>query len=468
MPSNPRRNFNLFDLGLFFVLSFLTHFFNLSFPKTVVFDEAHFGLYASKYLSHQYYFDIHPPLGKMVLGLFAFLAKLKPGFDFAVNTPYGESNFLILRFLPAFFGFLFVILVYLFVIELGFSRRAAFLSGFLVLFDNALTVQSQLILLDIILLFFIFLSLYLFLLARRFLPLSKKWFLFNFFCGLSLAAAISIKWTGLGVLGIVWVLSILQDRVFSRPKREILARVFFLFILPLLVYFLIFALHFHLLPLACSENCGYVLDRHLLTPKDSFYNTPPSGNLIDKFIETNRLMLLANLGAGSCFVQSDWFSWPFMIGTIRYFTGIEADKVSFVSFAGNPIVWLLGLVGILGYFYSVTRNYFYKFRLSLPSSFYSPNCLFLVLGYLTYFLPFASIERFMLMYHYLPALSFSIIFFALFFEGFLTLAFNPSTENRLFFSQKKANVLFSAVLISVFLGFLFVSPFTYGIYLILS
>src|SRR4030043_2002870 len=155
---------NSWDLILLGIFAFLTRFINLSFPAKVVFDEAQFGLFSTKYYSHQYFFDFHPPLGKMLIALSNFFGEINLSFNFEAGMSYGDFNYLVLRLLPALFGSLLVILIYLFVKELGFSRRVAFLAGFLVLFANALIVQSRLILLDAFLVFFIFLSFYLFIL----------------------------------------------------------------------------------------------------------------------------------------------------------------------------------------------------------------------------------------------------------------------------------------------------------------
>ena len=446
---------NSWEILFLGVFSFFTRFFNLNFPPKVVFDEAHFGLYATKYLSRQYYFDIHPPLGKMLLALSSFLGKIKSGFDFAVNSDYGDLNFLALRFLPALFGSLLVLLIYFLVKEIGFSRRIAFLSGFLVLFDNALIVQSKFILLDIILVFFIFLSFYLFFLSKKFLPLSSKWCLFNLLTGLSLGTVISIKWTGVGILGIIWFLSFSDILLKESLKKENLIKIFSLLVLPLVVYFLIFTLHFSLLPFACTSNCGAIFDPYLEHTSHSFYssfNQPPEGNLFKKFIETNKLMLAFNLGSIPYYYQSDWYGWPFMVRPVHYFKEFQDDKTSYIFLLGNPIIWWLGIVGVIGILYLWIKNFFYSFKLKLPPFFYSGNLRILLFGYFVYLIPFAAIERFVLIYHYLPALVFSIIIFSVFFEGIL----------ETFFSKKKANFLFFILLLLVFLSFLFFSPLTYG------
>ncbi|HEX9722169.1 MAG TPA: phospholipid carrier-dependent glycosyltransferase [Candidatus Paceibacterota bacterium] len=237
-----------------------TRFWHLSSPARVIFDETHFGLYATKYLSHEYYFDIHPPLGKLLVALFSWIGGVSSGFSFELNAPYEDPSFVALRFLPAFLGALLVPLAYLFVKELGFSRRAAFVAGFLVLFDNALLVQSRFTMLDIPLLFFILLSLYFFILARKTTMFSGKWYTFYTACGLALGAAISTKWMGFGALGIVWFFQFLHGNFFAKPRAQKLFITAFLVVLPIVLYLGVFSVHFALLSDICQENCGYVTE----------------------------------------------------------------------------------------------------------------------------------------------------------------------------------------------------------------
>jgi dolichyl-phosphate-mannose--protein O-mannosyl transferase len=44
-------------------LALITRSYAIHFPGEVVFDEVHFGKFASYYLRQEYYFDVHPPLG---------------------------------------------------------------------------------------------------------------------------------------------------------------------------------------------------------------------------------------------------------------------------------------------------------------------------------------------------------------------------------------------------------------------
>jgi len=465
---------NSWELIFLGVLSFFTRFFNLSFPSKVVFDETHFGLYASKYLSHQYFFDIHPPLGKMILAFFGFLGKIRTDFNWAINSEYPlDFNFIAFRFLPAFLGSLLVVLIYLLVKEMGFSKRVAFLSSFLVLFGNAFIVQSRFILLDIILLFFIILSLYLFILSKRFSFFSFNYYLSNLLCGLALGCAISIKWTGFGILGIIWLFIVFEDKLLFKTFKEILLKIILIFIFPLLIYFTVFILHFYLLPFECNSNCGADIEskQNIASPSDKDFteffgfgrNQIPPGSFLEKSVKVNKIAWLTCENKDTRYLfESDWWTWPFMIKPILYFTENYNNKTSFIYFLGNPMVWWLGFLGIIGFFYLIIRNFFYKFKLKVSPLFYSYNTRIVVFAYIVYLFSFAAIPRFMLIYHYLPALTFSIIIFAIFFEGVIESIFGPSNKNEILFQNKKANILLFIILIAVFLSFLYFSPFTYG------
>lgn len=436
-------------LGIF---AFLTRFFNLRFPSKVIFDEAHFGLYAAKYLSHQYYFDIHPPLGKMLLALFAFFGDVQAGFNFGVNSDYGDINFLALRFLPAFLGSLLILLIYFLVKEMGFSKRSAFLASFFVLFDNALIVQSRFILLDIILVFFIFLSFYLFLLTKKFPPLSFRWYLFHFLTGLSMGAAISIKWTGFGIFGLISILALKDISLSESLKKENLIKIFSILFLPIVIYFLIFALHFYFLPSYCESNCGYVLEETSFLDFDN--DKQPQGNFFEKFVEVHKLMFFNNfIGPASFYYQSDWYSWLFMIRPVKYFEEPQNNKISYIFFLGNPFVWWLGTMGIIVILYLLVKNVFFSFKLKIPVLFRSEHLASLLLGYFFYLIPFATVQRYLIIYHYLPALIFSAIVFSIFFD---------ETSRLVFKSPRAANISFLSLLFLVFITFAFFSPLTYG------
>ncbi|XP_077862680.1 protein O-mannosyl-transferase 1-like [Saccoglossus kowalevskii] len=141
-------------------LALVTRLWNLGTPREIVFDEVHFGQFTALYLKRTFFFDVHPPLGKLLFTAVGYFAGFDENFVFAkigaeypVNVPVWH-----LRALSALFGTFLCPVVYQIIAELGFSHWSAMLAGFLVLFDNAILVQSRFILLDSMLLFFSMMS----------------------------------------------------------------------------------------------------------------------------------------------------------------------------------------------------------------------------------------------------------------------------------------------------------------------
>ncbi|KAL0089723.1 glycosyltransferase family 39 protein [Phycomyces blakesleeanus] len=240
------------------LLSFWTRFRLIGWSKVVVWDEAHFGKFGSHYLEHDFYFDVHPPLGKMLVGLSGWLAGYDGSFSFDSGQEYPENvNYTVMRLFNAVWGALMVPLAYATAEEMGMSYKACILAGTMILLDTAYLCISRFILLDSMLLFFTCTSLYCLSVFHnlREQPFSESWWLWLSLTGVSLGCVSSVKWVGLFAVALVGVYTIqeLWDMLgdVQMPKAKYvghwIARIICLICLPVAIYLFTFALHFALL-----------------------------------------------------------------------------------------------------------------------------------------------------------------------------------------------------------------------------
>ncbi|KAL0269207.1 UNVERIFIED_CONTAM: hypothetical protein PYX00_007014 [Menopon gallinae] len=183
-----------------FVLGLATRLYRLEEPRSIVFDELHFGKYVGLYMKQIFFFDSHPPLGKQLIAAAAYLAGFDGQFKFeSIGKNYPDTVPLFaLRCIPALCGSLLLPAVYHLMLELGFTQWTATLAGFLLLMDNALLTQSRFILMEPIMLLFSILGL---ICALKFKkcksPFSVKWWLWLILTSVSLTCCLCVKYIGI-------------------------------------------------------------------------------------------------------------------------------------------------------------------------------------------------------------------------------------------------------------------------------
>lgn len=121
------------------MLAFVVRFWGIGQPDQVVFDEVHFGGFASQYLRREYYFDVHPPLAKMLNALAGWVVGYDGSFGFSsIGDSYTESNvpYVGMRSFIAIMGSLTVPLVYAIMRESGYPILISAFSALLILFGE--------------------------------------------------------------------------------------------------------------------------------------------------------------------------------------------------------------------------------------------------------------------------------------------------------------------------------------------
>lgn len=173
-----------------------------------------------------------------------------------------------MRMLPALLGATLPIQTYITLRALSLSPLSSTLGSLLVLFDNALTAQSRLILLDSPLVFFTALTILCwcrFSNVDQVRPFSRSWWKWLGASGVSLGAVASCKWVGLftiatlGLSTISQLWALLGDlRVSPRVwLKHFFARALGLIVLPCLVYMACFKVHFSILH-SSGEGDGFM------------------------------------------------------------------------------------------------------------------------------------------------------------------------------------------------------------------
>lgn len=453
----PLRKFVLIWSLFLLIAGSAIHFFQLDQPRQVVFDEVHFGKFSSAYFTGENFFDIHPPLGKLIiaagakLGGYGDYLKENPPFPFEdIGEEFNSVPFLGFRFFPALAGTLLPLAVFLFLLSLGVRRSTAELASLFCLGETSLLTQSQYILLDSFLLLFGFLGLFFFFYAQK----KPTGFWLFILAGIFLGASLSVKWTGLSFMGIAlifWTIEFLDlnekalGSFFSKfifpksnpPSTSLekfqkerwlnpLKSLLLVLVSAFAIYSASFAVHFQLLPLAGPGDD--FMEENFRQGQLGFWG---------KFVQLNQKMLFYNSTLTASHPDASFFwQWPILKKPVHYWNEASAR----IIFFGNPVLWLGGFLGV------VLFLVFWK-KISLP-----PKTKFvLLLGYWSNLLPFVSVTRSLFLYHYLSALIFSFILWAV----VLTEVFD---QNKF-----KTKLLWAFFLFFALIGFLLSSCLAYGL-----
>jgi len=463
------------------VISFFTYFNNYHKPAGLFWDENYHIPSAEKYIQGVMFMECHPPLGKLLIALGEVILSPnrdidKTSFtstDYISGVPPGMS-FSGYRFFPTLFATCGAVLFFLLLFFISRNNLLSLAGSSLYLFDNALVVHFRGAMLDGIQLFFIFAALLCFLCSIR--DNRKPGWIHYSLLGLLSGLAISVKLNSTIILPLFVIMFGYEykselinsyNEIFSnRNIKNGLKQLLFLLkkSLPrvaqsvpviLIVFILVFWVHTGLgskipadktyaaspeyieimqqkrtlsissFPVMLGDNLSYIANYHKGVPKLDLTNPGENG--------------------------SHPFNWPFGNKTINYKWEKTGNKVRYLYLVGNPVIWTIGLAGILLGFVLAAGRFIFKTPVSNKNLF-NLVMVFLFL-YVSYMYTMISIDRVMYLYHYLIPLQFSL------FTAFLVFTYIYEE-----YIKKNSARLFIPVLliaILIFKTFLFFSPLTY-------
>jgi dolichyl-phosphate-mannose--protein O-mannosyl transferase len=421
-------------IAVLVLLGALTHVVGLTYPRQVVFDEVHWGKAVNAYCcSGERIFDVHPPHGKLLLTLGAVLGRYDGSIAFQqIGESYRDQPVFFIRLVPALAGILIPPLFFLWLRNLGAAFPTALLGGLLLTFDNALLLETHVLLFDGILVAATLGSLVCLLAAER-APTRGRALTLQIAAGALAGLAAGTKFTGLVAAALIAIH--LGVRV-ARARRELARRAVQFAVMAAAggaVYLAGWAIHFALL-----QHPG---------PADAFH--PTTGRFFEDLGVVHRTMMSANLTLAQTHPDASLpISWPWMKVPPYFWAGPGAA----LYLVGNPVVWWgssLLLIAIL-VIAALTKVTNLRLRAIHPR----PVTLwFPVVAYALAYLPLFGVRRVLFLYHYFTPLVFALTIALLWLQraGWIR-------SDRI----RDQHASYFGVIVALVVAFLLVSPLTYG------
>lgn len=245
------------------IVSFGLRYYELGANDTVIWDEAHFAKFGSFYNKHEFYHDVHPPLGKMLCGLSEWLV----GYDvnkhsdymFESGSKYPEGlNIFGMRLFQIVFSSMLTPIAWLTCRSLNMNLLTSYLISLMICLESSFIVLGKFVLLDSFLFFFTSTTILCLSQVHKYRRkenesnISNFWFIL---LGLNIGCVCSIKWVGLFVTAVVGIYTILDlwikfwdERIsWNAYLKQWIRRIISLIIIPACLYMIFFKIHLDLL-----------------------------------------------------------------------------------------------------------------------------------------------------------------------------------------------------------------------------
>ncbi|KAI9298186.1 glycosyltransferase family 39 protein [Neoconidiobolus thromboides FSU 785] len=325
-------------VGLIGIVGLLVRFFRISQPASVVFDEVHFGGFAAKYIKRDYFFDVHPPLAKLMIAAVGWFFGFDGSFDFEkIGKEFAGNHvpYTAMRLAQALFGWFLIPTAYLTSKVSGLTTEVAALGSLLVLFENALITQSRYIFLDSPLILFTALSVLFWSVFCNYekKAFSKGWWLSLASTGIFLGLTLSCKWVGLFAVALIGISTIRQlwelvgDLKVTPSKylQHFVARALCLIIIPISIYMFTFQVQFMVLN-KYTESANSM--------SSEFQNTLEGNGLVDakKDVIYGSKLRINHVATAGGYLHSHAHTYP---------GGSKQQQVTLYPFRDNNNFWTI-------------------------------------------------------------------------------------------------------------------------------
>jgi dolichyl-phosphate-mannose-protein mannosyltransferase len=365
LKKNPLAAVGLLVMAVFIFL----RIWRLGFPGETVFDEVYFPKMASQYLAGESFFDIHPPLGKLMIAVSEMIFG---------NTTVGW------RVVSLLTGIAMIAVGYWSSQQIFKDKTAAFLTALFIAIDGLFIVYSRTGLMDGFLILFGLASLgFCWQFRTRRAKGESAWgsiFLTGLFAGL----AVAVKWIGVGFLPIV-ALTVAITLFFDKKQK------------PDFADWIVWLLSFVIIPFAL-----YTLP-FLANWQSDFWN---------QFTLWHRQSWDYNIHLDATHpYASKWWSWPFLIRPIWFYYKGADQIVTGVDAIGNPIVWWGSTLAVV---YSILVSGYMWLNRKKPENHVIdqaiiPSIYFTIAGWAAFYLPWTVIGRVLFLYHYFASYLFALL-----------------------------------------------------------
>lgn len=392
----------LFGLILFFAL--FSRLFHLGYPSQMYFDEIYhvptailmqngdfqtpFNFHSSS--ANQANIDwLHPPLAKYfqalsiaMFGVTAVAWRL-PSVIFSLFT------LIVFYFMVRFLGQNFLFKKESNIKKLDLSINLSLIACFFLSLDGLFLVQSRIAMNDIFVLFFTLMAIFIYVIY-----LVNKKSLMLLVSGALFGLALASKWSALWIL----LFLLIKELLMLKSVKKIPFLLFSLLLTPAFIYLLVY------LPMFWQGQ-----------------------NLSDFFVLQKTILLSQLTNPNTHLYSSSPLIWIFNLRPVWYFTSPLSTFWSANIYAlENP---LLGFYMLIAFFASIF--FLMKHKLSVLAH---KNIYFILLLYLSSFLPWIIFSRIMFFYHYLLAIPFLLILLSYFLVSYFDNIKNKTQQRAWIFN----------------------------------